>query len=184
MATRTYLIFKDNDKEVLNIQIFGNNFWDTTFFTEISKLVGKDCFPECEEPDGAEVEVPFEEVFKLMEDVLVREIEQYPTKLVEKYDFDNYIFEHTYTNPLLDFTNNFIGREDRHADEPRDVVEIDGITTIASKINYISQFGKIFQTYNLVNKLKECDLLESKNPIRIYQRPVLKDGIKCFIAQY
>lgn len=179
MATRTYLIFKDNDKEVLNIQIFGNNFYDNIFFNEVVKLAGMTRFPEC----GC-MEVPFEEVFKLMEDVLVREIEQYPTKLVEKYDFDNYIFEHTYTNPLLDFTNNFIGREDRHADEPRDVVEIDVITTIASKINYISQFGKIFQTYNLVNKLKECDLLESKNPIRIYQRPVLKDGIKCFIAQY
>lgn len=179
MATRTYLIFKENDKEVLNCQIFGNNFYDNTFFNEVVKLAGMTRFPEC----GC-MEVPFEEVFKLMEDVLVREIEQYPTKLVEKYDFDNYIFEHTYTNPLLDFTNNFIGREDRHADEPRDVVEIDVITTIASKINYISQFGKIFQTYNLVNKLKECDLLESKNPIRIYQRPVLKDGIKCFIAQY
>lgn len=179
MATRTYLVFKENNREVLNTQIFGNNFYDSTFFNEVVKLAGMTRFPEC----GC-MEVPFEEVFKLMEDVLVREIEQYPTKLVEKYDFDNYIFEHTYTNPLLDFTNNFIGREDRHADEPRDVVEIDGITTIASKINYISQFGKIFQTYNLVNKLKECDLLESKNPIRIYQRPVLKDGIKCFIAQY
>lgn len=179
MAIRTYLTFKDDDKELLITQIFGNDFWDTTFFNEVAKLAGIDSFPECEE-----VEVPFEEIFKLMEDVLVREIEQYPTKLVEKYDFDNFIFEHTYTNPLLDFTNNFIGREDRHSDEPRDVVEIDVITTIASKINYISQFGKIFQTYNLVNKLKECDLLESKNPIRIYQRPVLKDGIKCFIAQY
>lgn len=179
MATRTYLVFKENNREVLNTQIFGNNFYDSTFFNEVVKLAGMTRFPEC----GC-MEVPFEEVFRLMEDVLVREIEQYPTKLVEKYDFDNYIFEHTYTNPLLDFTNNFIGREDRHADEPRDVVEIDGITTIASKINYISQFGKIFQTYNLVNKLKECDLLESKNPIRIYQRPVLKDGIKCFIAQY
>lgn len=179
MATRTYLVFKENNREVLNTQIFGNNFYDSTFFNEVVKLAGMTRFPEC----GC-MEVPFEEVFKLMEDVLVREIEQYPTKLVEKYDFDNYIFEHTYTNPLLDFTNNFIGREDRHADEPRDVVEIDGITTIASKINYISQFGKIFQTYNLVNKLKECDLLESKNPIRIYQRPVLKEGIKCFIAQY
>lgn len=179
MATRTYLVFKENNREVLNTQIFGNNFYDSTFFNEVVKLAGMTRFPEC----GC-MEVPFEEVFKLMEDVLVREIEQYPTKLVEKYDFDNYIFEHTYTNPLLDFTNNFIGREDRHADEPRDVVEIDVITTIASKINYISQFGKIFQTYNLVNKLKECDLLESKNPIRIYQRPVLKDGIKCFIAQY
>lgn len=179
MATRTYLVFKENNREVLNTQIFGNNFYDSTFFNEVVKLAGMTRFPEC----GC-MEVPFEEVFKLMEDVLVREIEQYPTKLVEKYDFDNYIFEHTYTNPLLDFTNNFIGREDRHADEPRDVVGIDVITTIASKINYISQFGKIFQTYNLVNKLKECDLLESKNPIRIYQRPVLKDGIKCFIAQY
>lgn len=179
MATRTYLVFKENNREVLNTQIFGNNFYDSTFFNEVVKLAGMTRFPEC----GC-MEVPFEEVFKLMEDVLVREIEQYPTKLVEKYDFDNYIFEHTYSNPLLDFTNNFIGREDRHADEPRDVVEIDVITTIASKINYISQFGKIFQTYNLVNKLKECDLLESKNPIRIYQRPVLKDGIKCFIAQY
>ena len=179
MATRTYLVFKENNREVLNTQIFGNNFYDSTFFNEVVKLAGMTRFPEC----GC-MEVPFEEVFKLMEDVLVREVEQYPTKLVEKYDFDNYIFEHTYTNPLLDFTNNFIGREDRHADEPRDVVEIDVITTIASKINYISQFGKIFQTYNLVNKLKECDLLESKNPIRIYQRPVLKDGIKCFIAQY
>lgn len=83
MAIRTYLIFKENGKEVLNTQIFGNNFWDDTFFTEISKLVGKDCFPECEEPDGEEVEVPFEEVFKLMEDVLVREIEQYQLDLIE-----------------------------------------------------------------------------------------------------
>lgn len=179
MATRTYLIFKESGKEVLNTQIFGNNFYDNTFFNEVVKLAGMTRFPEC----GC-MEAPFEEIFKLMEDVLVREIEQYPIKLVEKYDFDNYIFEHTYTNPLLDFTNNFIGREDRTADEPNDVVKVDTHTTIASKINYISQFGKIFQTYNLVNKLKECDLLESKNPIRIYQRPVLKDGIKCFIAQY
>ena len=184
MAIRTYLIFKDRDKEVLNTQIFGNNFWDTTFFTEISKLVGKDCFPECEEIEDAEIEVPFEEVFKLMEDVLVREIEQYPTKLVEKCDFDNYIFEHTYTNPLLDFTNNFISREDRTADEPNEAVNIDINTTIAFKANFIIQFGKIFQTYNLVNKLEECGLLQSKNPMRIYQRPVLKDGIKCYITQY
>lgn len=179
MAIRTYLIFKENDKEVLNTQIFGNNFWDSTFFNEITKLAGKVYFPE-----GRELEVPFEEVFKLMEDVLVREVEQYPTKLVEKYDFDNYIFEHTYTNPLLDFTNNFIGREDRHADEPKDTVEIDVITTIASKVNFIASHGKIFQTYNLVNKLAEVGLLQPKNPVRMYQRPVLKDGIKCFIAQY
>lgn len=184
MATRTYLIFKESGKEVLNTQIFGNNFWDTTFFTELSKLVGKDCFPECEEPDGAEVEVPFEEVFKLMEDVLVREIEQYPTKLVEKYNFDNYIFEHTYTNPLLDFTNNFISRDDKTADKPNDTVNIDINTTVSSKVNFIIQFGKIFQTYNLVNKLEECDLLQSKNPMRMYQRPALKEGIKCYITQY
>jgi hypothetical protein len=179
MAIRTYLTFKENDKEVLNTQIFGNNFWDSTFFNEITKLAGKVYFPE-----GRELEVPFEEVFKLMEDVLVREIEQYPTKLVEKSDFDNYIFEHTYTNPLLDFTNNFISREDRTSDEPNDVVKIDTHTTVASKINLITNFGKIFQTYNLVNKLEECDLLESKNPVRMYQRPVLKDGVKCFITQY
>ena len=96
MAIRTYLIFKENDKEVLNCQIFGNNFYDNTFFNEVVKLAGMTRFPEC----GC-MEVPFEEVFKLMEDVLVREIEQYPTKLVEKYDFDNYIFEHTYTNPKI-----------------------------------------------------------------------------------
>lgn len=179
MAIRTYLTFKENDKEVLNTQIFGNNFWDSTFFNERTKLAGKVYFPE-----GRELEVPFEEVFKLMEDVLVREIEQYPTKLVEKSDFDNYIFEHTYTNPLLDFTNNFISREDRTSDEPNDVVKIDTHTTVASKINLITNFGKIFQTYNLVNKLEECDLLESKNPVRMYQRPVLKDGVKCFITQY
>ncbi len=119
-----------------------------------------------------------------MEVVLVREIEQYPTKLVEKYDFDNYIFEHTYTNPLLDFTNNFISREDKTADEPSEIVNINTNTTIAFKANFIIQFGKIFQTYNLVNKLEECGLLESKNPMKMYQRPVLKDGIKCFIAQY
>lgn len=184
MATRTYLTFKKNNQEVLNYQIFGNNFWDNTFFTEISKLVGKDCLLECEESYGAEVEVPFEEVFKLMEDVLVREIEEYPTKLVEKYDFDNYIFEHTYTNPLLDFTNNFVSREDKTADEPNEIVNIDINTTIAFKVNFIIQYGKIFQTYNLVNKLEECGLLQSKNPMRMYQRPVLRDGIKCFITQY
>jgi hypothetical protein len=179
MAIRTYLTFKDGDKELLTTQIFGNNFWDNTFFNEVAKLAGIDSFPECEE-----VEIPFEEVFKLMEDVLVREIEQYPTKLVEKYDFDNYIFEHTYTNPLLDFTNNFISREDKTADEPNDTVNIDINTTISSKVNFIVQFGKIFATYNLMQKLKECGLLQSKNPIRMYQRPVLKDGIKCFISQY
>ena len=179
MATRTYLIFKESGKEVLNTQIFGNNFWDTTFFNEVAKLAGIDRFPECEE-----VEVPFEEIFKLMEDVLVREIEQYPTKLIEKYDFDNYIFEHTYTNPLLDFTNNFISRDDKTADEPNELVNIDTNTTVASKVNLMCHFGKIFQTYNLVNKLDECGLLHSKNPMRIYQRPVLKEGIKCYITQY
>lgn len=179
MATRTYLVFKENDKEVLNTQIFGNNFYDSTFFNEVVKLAGMTRFPEC----GC-MEVHFEEVFKLMEDVLVREIEQYPTKLVEKYDFDNYIFEHTYTNPLLDFTNNFISRDDKTADEPNELVNIDTNTTVASKVNLMCHFGKIFQTYNLVNKLEECGLLQSKNPMRTYQRPVLKDGIKCFIAQY
>lgn len=124
MATRTYLTFKKNNQEVLNYQIFGNNFWDDTFFTEISKLVGRDCFSECGEPDGAEVEGPFEEVFKLMEDVLVREINQYQTKLIEKHDFDNYIFENTYTNPLLDFTNNLVSREDKTNEEPSEIVEI------------------------------------------------------------
>ena len=151
MAIRTYLIFKENGKEVLNTQIFGNNFWDDTFFTEISKLVGKDCFPECEEPDGAEVEVPFEEVFKLMEDVLVREIEQYQTKLVEKYDFDNYVFENTYTNPLLDFTNNFISRDDKTNEEPNETVNINISTTISSKVNFIIQFGKIFAGMRVEN---------------------------------
>lgn len=179
MATRTYLIFKGSGKEVLNTQIFGNNFWDTAFFNGVAKLAGIDRFPECEE-----VEVPFEEIFKLMEDVLVREIEQYPTKLIEKYDFDNYIFEHTYTNPLLDFTNNFISRDDKTADEPNELVNIDTNTTVASKVNLMCHFGKIFQTYNLVNKLDECGLLHSKNPMRIYQRPVLKEGIKCYITQY
>lgn len=151
MATRTYLIFKENNTEVLNTQIFGNNFYDNTFFNEVVKLAGMTRFPEC-----GWMEVPFEEVFKLMEDVLVREIEQYPTKLVEKYDFDNYIFENTYTNPLLDFTNNFISREDKTADEPSEIVNIDTNTTVASKVNLMCHFGKIFQTYNLVNKLEEC----------------------------
>lgn len=179
MATRTYLVFKENNTEVLSTQIFGNNFYDNTFFNEVVKLAGMTRFPEC----GC-MEVPFEEVFKLMEDVLVREIEQYPTKLFEKYDFDNYIFEHTYTNPLLNFTNNFISREDKTADEPKDVINIDINTTIASKVNLMCYFGKIFQTYNLVNKLEECGLLQSKNPMRMYQRPALKEGIKCFISQY
>ena len=179
MATRTYLVFKENNREVLNTQIFGNNFWDTAFFNGVAKLAGMTRFPEC----GC-MEVPFEEVFKLMEDVLVREIEQYPTKLIEKYDFDNYIFEHTYTNPLLDFTNNFISRDDKTADEPNELVNIDTNTTVASKVNLMCHFGKIFQTYNLVNKLDECGLLHSKNPMRIYQRPVLKEGIKCYITQY
>lgn len=179
MATRTYLIFKENGKEVLNTQIFGNNFWDDTFFTEISKLAGIDCFLECEE-----VEVPFEEVFKLMEDVLVREINQYQTKLIERYDFDNYIFENTYTNPLLDFTNNLVSREDKTNEEPSEIIEIDVNTTITAKADFIIRFGKIFQTYNLVNKLEEFNLLKSKNPVRMYQRPVLKDGVKCFVTQY
>ena len=179
MATRTYLIFKENNTEVLNCQIFGNNFYDNTFFNEVVKLAGMTRFPEC-----GSMEVPFEEVFKLMEDVLVREIEQYPTKLVEKYDFDNYIFEHTYTNPLLDFTNNFISREDKTADEPSEIVNINTNTTVASKVNLMCHFGKIFQTYNLVNKLEECGLLQSKNSMRMYQRPILKDDIKCFITQY
>lgn len=48
MATRTYLIFKENDKEVLNCQIFGNNFYDNTFFNEVVKLAGMTRFPECE----------------------------------------------------------------------------------------------------------------------------------------
>lgn len=183
MAIRTYLIFKENNKEVLSCQIFGNNFWDNTFFDEISKLANLEEFPNFEELENP-IEVPFEEVFKLMEDVLVREIEEYPTKLVEKYDFDNYIFEHTYTNPLLDFTNNFISRDDKTADEPNEIVNIDINTTIAFKVNFIIQYGKIFQTYNLVNKLEECGLLQSKNPMRMYQRPVLKEGIKCFITQY
>ena len=138
MAIRTYLIFKENGKEVLNTQIFGNNFWDDTFFTEISKLAGIDCFLECEE-----VEVPFEEVFKLMEDVLVREIEQYQTKLVEKCDFDNYIFEHTYTNPLLDFTNNFISRDDKTNEEPNETVNIDISTTISSKVKFNAEIKRM-----------------------------------------
>lgn len=179
MATRTYLIFKENGKEVLNTQIFGNNFYDDTFFNEVVKLAGMTRFPEC----GC-MEVPFEEVFKLMEDVLVREINQHQTKLIEKYDFDNYIFENTYTNPLLDFTNNLVSREDKTDEEPSEIIEIDVNTTITAKVDFIVRFGKIFQTYNLVNKLEECNLLKSKNPVRCYARPVLKDGVKCFIAQY
>lgn len=179
MAIRTYLIFKDGDKEVLSCQIFGNNFYDNIFFNEITKLAGKVYFPE-----GRELEVPFEEVFKLLEDVLFREINQYQTKLIEKCDFDNYIFENRFINPMLNFTDNFVGRGDRTADEPQDVVEVDVITTIASKVNFIASHGKIFQTYNLVNKLEECNLLKSKNPVRMYQRPVLKDGIRCYITQY
>lgn len=179
MATRTYLIFKENNTEVLNTQIFGNNFYDNTFFNEVVKLAGMTRFPEC----GC-MEVPFEEVFKLMEDVLVREIEQYKTKLVEKCDFDNYVFENTYTNPLLDFTNNFISRDDKTNEEPNETVNIDTNTTVASKVNLMCHFGKIFQTYNLVNKLEECGLLQSKNPMRMYQQPVLKEGIKCYLSQY
>lgn len=179
MAIRTYLVFKENNTEVLNTQIFGNNFYDNTFFNEVVKLAGMTRFPEC----GC-MEVPFEEVFKLMEDVLVREIEQYQTKLVEKCDFDNYVFENTYTNPLLDFTNNFVSRDDKTTDEPNETVNIDISTTLSSKVNFIIQFGKIFATYNLVNKLEECGLLQSKNPMRMYQRPVLKESIKCYITQY
>ena len=47
MATRTYLIFKENDKEVLNCQIFGNNFYDNTIFNELVKLDGMTLFHEC-----------------------------------------------------------------------------------------------------------------------------------------
>lgn len=179
MAIRTYLIFKENDKEVLNTQIFGNNFYDSIFFNEVVKLAGMTRFPEC----GC-VEVPFEEVFKLMEDVIVREINQYQTKLIEKCDFDNYIFENGFVNPMLNFTDNFVSRDDKTSEEPSETVNIDINTSIGSKVDFIIRFGKIFQTYNLVNKLEECNLLQSKNPVRIYQRPVLKEGIKCFIAQY
>lgn len=179
MATRTYLIFKENNKEVLNTQIFGNNFWDSTFFNEITKLAGKVYFPE-----GRELEVPFEEVFKLMEDVLVREIDQHPTKLIEKCDFDNYIFENGFVNPMLNFTDNFISRDDKTSEEPNETIKIDINTSLSSKVDFVIRFGKIFQTYNLIKKLEECNLLKSKNPVRSYARPVLKDGTKCFIAQY
>ncbi len=39
--------------------------------TETSKLVGRDCFSECEEPDGV-VEVLLKKCFVQWEDVLVR----------------------------------------------------------------------------------------------------------------
>ena len=179
MAIRTYLTFKDGNTELLNIQIFGNNFWDTTFFNEITKLTKLEEFPE-----GDEVEVPFEEVFRLMEDVVRREIKEYPTKLIDKCDFDKGIFENKYSNSMLNFTNDFVSRDDLTSDEPLDLVEPYTELGIAYKINYLIKLGKIFQTYNLVNKLLELDLLASKNPMRIFQKPVLKEGIKCFICQY
>ena len=180
MAIRTYLIFKDGNTELLNTQIFGNNFWDTTFFNEIMKLTNL----KGEFPMGDEVEVPFEEVFKLMEDVVRREIKEYPTKLIDKYDFDDGIFENKYSNSMLNFTNDFVSRDDLTSDEPLNVVEPYTELGIAYKINYLIQLGKIFQTYDLVNKLLELDLLTSKNPMRIFRNPVLKDDIKCFISQY
>ncbi len=66
-------------------------------------------FSECEK-NGAEVEVPFRKCL-LMEDVLVREIE-YQTKLIEKYDFDNYIFNAILIHFLI-FTNNLVSRENK-----------------------------------------------------------------------
>lgn len=95
MATRTYLIFKDNGKEVLNTKIFGNNFWDTTFFTEISKLVGKDCFPEYGEPnDAPTVEVPELKVTRFV-DEQGNDLHELEENFVEKLDINGYVFKET-----------------------------------------------------------------------------------------
>lgn len=88
MATRTYLIFTENNKEVLNTQIFGNNFYGNTFFNEVVKLAGMTRFPEC----GC-MEVPFEEVFKLMEDVIVRDGETYHKHMIFLNDDTTYVVE-------------------------------------------------------------------------------------------
>lgn len=52
-----------------------------------------------------------------------------------------------------------------------------------NKAKVVNQFDGTTLEKSL-KELDECGLLQSKNPMRMYQRPVLRDGIKCFVTQY
>ena len=186
MSVRTYLTFRVNDEIKLETQIFENDFYDTKFFTEILKLAELNIFPECEE-----VEVPFDKVFVLMEDVLDRELRNVKTKLFKNIEFKNaglyYMHKNEYVNNLLNFTDDFISRWDKFSDNANNEVELERFIPntfngFTYKILEIVSCGKIFETYNLIQKLIKNDLL-TDNKIRAFIEPTLKENVKCFISQ-
>lgn len=85
-----------------------------------------------------------------------------------------------YCNEFLNMTPYFTSRDAKTSDEPLKENVIEPISNITSTLKFAIINMPVFNTYNLIYSMDQCNLFV-KSGIRNYYKPELKDNVKCYI---
>lgn len=120
-------------------------------------------------------EIDFNKLFTILEQTLENWVKSADTKLVSKDYYNN-----RYCNELLNMTPYFTSEDAKTSDEPLKENVIEPISNITSTLKFVISNMPVFETYNLIYSLDQCNLFV-KPGIRNYFKPELKDNVKCNI---
>lgn len=119
-------------------------------------------------------EINFNKLFTILERTLENWVKSADTKFVNKG------FTNQYCNELLNMTPYFTSRDAKTSDEPLKENVIEPISNITSTLKFAISNMPVFDTYNLIYSMDQCNLFV-KRGIRNYYKPELKDSVKCYI---
>lgn len=119
-------------------------------------------------------EINFNKLFTILEQTLENWVRTADTRFVNK-DYTN-----RYCNKLLNMTPYFTSRDAKTSDEPLKENVIEPISNITSTLKFAISNMPVFDTYNLIYSMDQCNLFV-KCGIRNYYKPELKDSVKCYI---
>lgn len=122
-----------------------------------------------------EQEIDFNKLFTILEQTLENWVKSADTKLISKDYYNN-----RYCNELLNMTPYFTSINAETSDELLEENIIEPITNFTSTLKLAIMNMPVFETYNLIYSLDQCNLF-IKPGIRNYFKPELKDGVKCYI---
>lgn len=74
----------------------------------------------------------------------------------------------------------FTSRDAKTSDEPLKENVIEPISNITSTLKFAISNMPVFDTYNLIYSMDQCNLF-MKHGIRNYYKSELRDGVKCYI---
>lgn len=119
-------------------------------------------------------EIDFNKLFTILEQTLENWVKSADTRFVNK-DYTN-----RYCNELLNITPYFTSRDAKTSDVPLKENVIEPISNITSTLKFAVLNMPVFNTYNLIYSMDQCNLFV-KSGIRNYYNPELKDSVKCYI---